>query len=203
MQIIYKIFWGIVVSGSLLGYSVQAQVFATPETAQTSQAAKASVSAAKSKSQSQDLLAPVEKNFNSQPQNAIEPQNDPQIFHFNIVNNKVTLVDPEKRNILVYYDNYRIIRGFDKLTKCSIRVYVINDLKEKITSLGLKLHWPEISTGVEMAQVKPGVKTYTDLMLIGDGCLRLDKIPTIEVNRCRVKGMSQDACADSIIWMPQ
>ena len=170
---------------------------------QTSQAAKASVSAAKSKSQSQDLLAPVEKNFNSQPQNAIEPQNDPQIFHFNIVNNKVTLVDPEKRNILVYYDNYRIIRGFDKLTKCSIRVYVINDLKEKITSLGLKLHWPEISTGVEMAQVKPGVKTYTDLMLIGDGCLRLDKIPTIEVNRCRVKGMSQDACADSIIWMPQ
>lgn len=185
----------------LVCHAASAQQFAAPQKQppSASVASKASIST----SQTQDMLAPVEKNFNYQPTALSEPKNDPQVFHIKITDGKVSVSDPQKRSILVYYDDYRIIRGFDNLTKCSIRVYVINDLTEKITSLGFKLHWPEISTAVEMNQVKPGIKTFTDLMLMGDGCLRLDKTPTIEVNRCRVKGMSQDDCADAIKWMPR
>ncbi|MBQ9035608.1 MAG: hypothetical protein IJ099_06610 [Alphaproteobacteria bacterium] len=176
-----------------------AQMLAAPGQQHSSQANAENMQQPKE----ENLLAPVKKNLNYNPQTMQEPQDDPQVFHFKIVNGKVSVDEPDNRSILVYYDNYRVVRGFDKLTKCNIRVYVINDLKEKINSLGFKLHWPEISTAVEMNQVKTGVKTYTDLLLVGEGCLRLDKTPTIEVNRCRVKGMSQEACADAIKWMPR
>ncbi len=194
-------FWIVVLAYITAVSSVQAQMLANPKGPKATAPTTERIFIPQNPTN--DLLSPVAKKFDEQTQKANEAKGEPQVFHFKIVNDKVTVDDPDKRNILVYYDNYRIIRSFDKLTKCSIRVYVINDLKEKITSLGFKLHWPDISTAVEMVQVKPGVKTYTDLMLLGDGCLRLDKIPTIEVNRCRVKGMSQDACADAIKWMPR
>lgn len=203
MLTINKIFANVVIVGMMVGYSAHAQVLAGSDAARDVAATASSADAEKTPIKPKNLLSPVDKNFNYSLQDMVEPKDDPQVFHFKIVDGKVALADPEKRHILVYYDNYRVIHSFDKMTKCSIRVYVINDLKEKITSLGFKLHWPDISTAVEMSQVKSGVKTYTDLMLIGDGCLRIDKIPTIEVNRCRVKGMSQDACADAIMWMPR
>ena len=81
-----------------------------------------------------------------------------------------------------------------------MRIYVLNDLQDRINSLGVKLKWPEISTTVQMNRVNPGVRTYSDIMLLGDGCYTMDKAPTIEVNRCRVKGMSEDECADAIRW---
>ena len=52
----------------------------------------------------------------------------------------------------------------------------------------------------EMNRVNPGVRTYMDVMLLGEGCFSMDKTPTIEVNRCRVKGMSEDKCSDAIRW---
>ena len=51
-----------------------------------------------------------------------------------------------------------------------------------------------------MNRVNPGVRTYMDVMLLGEGCFSMDKTPTIEVNRCRVKGMSEDKCSDAIRW---
>lgn len=159
-------------------------------------------SATSAKAAETSLLPKTQTNFDPDSVKFADPENDPQILHFKIVNGKVSVEDPENRKILVYYDNYQLHRGFDKLLKCSIRVYVINDLQENITSLGFRLKWPEIATAVEMRQVKHGVKTYTDLMLLGDGCLRMDKTPTIEVNRCRVKGMTQEQCADAVQWLP-
>ena len=117
-------------------------------------------------------------------------------FHFEGDN----VVFDDKRNIFVYYDNYKVERGLDGLVRCTMRIYVLNDLKERINSLGLKLKWPEISTTIQMSRVTPGVRTYTDVMLLGEGCYTMDKSPTIEVNRCRVKGMSEDKCADAIRW---
>lgn len=178
-------------------FSAQAQVLSP-----TSQSAKSfTVNKSKADAPQESLFQPAQKNFGNKKLEMVEPKDDPQVFHFKIVNGKVTVEDPDKRNILIYYDNYKLHRSFDNLIKCSMRVYVINDLKENITSLGVKLKWPDISTSVEMRQVKKGVKTYTDIMLLGEGCLRLDRTPTIEVNRCRVKGMSQDACADAIKWL--
>ncbi len=153
-----------------------------------------------------DSFSPVETNFSGERQEvqkAPDNKDEPTVFHFKIVNGKVNFINADKRNILVYYDDYKIHRGFDKIIKCTIRVYVVNDLTEKISTLAFRLKWPDISTTVLMNQLNPGVKTYTDLMLLGDGCLKLDHTPTIEVNRCRVKGMSQEACADAIKWFPK
>ena len=207
MSVKYKIFFLVMTIGLLICPAANAQRLAAPSSSPMAQTTKANPVQRRNQPQKQatdepDIWMPTQKNFDYKQPDMIEPKDEPQVFHFKIVNDKVSVVDPDKRNILVYYDDYKIIRGFDKITKCSIRVYVINDLQEKINTIGFKLHWPDVSTGVEMSQVKPGIKTYTDLLLLGDGCLRLDKTPTIEVNRCRVKGMSQEACADAVKWMP-
>jgi hypothetical protein len=199
MRISTKKFLCFVVVMLLCGTS-HAQVLsgATSSTANTK-----NVSASSSKNGETSLLPKTQTNFDPDSVKFSAPENDPQVLHFKVVNGKISVEDPENRKILVYYDNYKLHRGFDKLLKCSIRVYVINDLNENITSLGFRLKWPEIATAVEMRQVKHGVKTYTDLMLLGDGCLRMDKTPTIEVNRCRVKGMTQEQCADAVQWLPR
>lgn len=123
-----------------------------------------------------------------------------KVFHFKIVDGKLEIDDDDNRSILVFYDNYQIQKGLDNLVRCTIRLYVLNDLKTRISSLGFRLIWPDISTTVQMNQVNPGVKTYKDLMLLGEGCYSMDKAPTIEVNRCRAKGLSAESCADAIRW---
>jgi hypothetical protein len=62
------------------------------------------------------------------------------------------------------------------------------------------LIWPEISTSLDLTKVNPGVRTYRDIMLLGDGCFSMDKNPTIEVNRCRVKGKTEEECANAVKW---
>ena len=120
------------------------------------------------------------------------------VFQFSIVDGKVIFDD--ERKILISYDNYKVEKGLDGIVRCSMRIYVLNDLTTHISNLAVKLKWPEISTNVQMNKVNPGVKTYMDVMLLGDGCLSMDKTPTIEVNRCRVKGMSEEKCSDAIRW---
>lgn len=142
----------------------------------------------------------VKKNFAAETKEPIYDNRTPKIISFKIVNGEVILDDKKSRSILVYYDNYQVFRALDEYVRCSLRIYVLNDLTEKISSLGFKLYWPEISTSVQMNQLNPGVRTYKDITLMGDGCFALDKAPTIEINRCRVKSMSQDECADAVRW---
>ena len=110
------------------------------------------------------------------------------------------IIDDSPRSILVYYEDYQLHRSLDGITRCSLRMIVLNDLETRVSDLSLKLHWPELSTVVQMNRMNPGVKTYKDIMLLGKGCMNIDSVPTIEVNRCRVKGMTQDECADRIRW---
>ena len=142
----------------------------------------------------------VKKNLSNEEKSEEYNNSSPKIVSFKIVNGEVILDEDKERSILIYYDNYQVHRGLDEYVRCSMRIYVLNDLKEKISSLGFKLYWPEISTSIQMNQLNPGVRTYKDIMLMGDGCFALDKAPTIEVNRCRVKGMSQEKCADAVKW---
>ena len=142
----------------------------------------------------------VKKNFSNDSQEPEYDNRTPKIISFKIVDGKVMLDETKDRSILVYYDNYQIFRGLDDYVRCSLRIYVLNDLTEKISNLSFKLYWPEISTSIQMSQLNPGVSTYKDITLMGDGCFTLDKAPTIEVNRCRVKGKSQENCADAIKW---
>lgn len=143
----------------------------------------------------------VVKNFGNKEKT--QPTRDPEersVYSFKVINGEIVVDDNADRNILVYYGNYKINQRFDNWISCLIRVYVLNDLPTKITSFGAKLHWPDITTTIQMNHLEPGVKNYKDIMLLGEGCLHLDKTPTIEVNRCRVKGMSQEDCADAVKW---
>lgn len=159
-----------------------------------------SKSSASQKAGEENVTAKVKKNFSVSEEEEKYDNTIPKIVSFKIVNGEVVIDKDKERSILVYYDNYQVHRGLDEYVRCSVRIYVLNDLVEKISSLGLKIYWPEISTSVQMNQLNPGVSTYKDIMLMGDGCFTMDKVPTIEVNRCRVKGMSQDKCADAVRW---
>lgn len=123
-----------------------------------------------------------------------------RVFTFRLKDGHIEFDNNKKRKILVWYDNFHVIKGMDGMTRCSIRVFVLNDLTTRINNLGFKIIWPDIRTSVNMTKVNPGVNTYIDTMLIGDGCFTMDKTPVIEVNRCRVKGMSEESCADAVHW---
>ena len=143
----------------------------------------------------------VVKNFNQNLQNNDDKKYDnsqQKAYSFKIINGEI--VPDNRRSILISYEDYKINRSFDNWMRCSMRIYVLNDLTEKINNFSFKLHWPEISTTVQMNRLNPGVRTYKDIVLLGNGCLHLDKTPTIEVNRCRVKGMTQEQCADAVKW---
>ena len=123
-----------------------------------------------------------------------------RVFTFHLKDGHIEFDNNEKRKILVWYENFNVIKGMDGMARCSIRVFVLNDLTTRINNLGFKIIWPDIRTSVNMTKVNPGVNTYIDTMLIGDGCFTMDRTPVIEVNRCRVKGMSEESCADAVHW---
>lgn len=187
--------------------AVSAQVFA-PAKGNDSQAKKQAQSA-KSEQQTfpKDFFdengAPnyvVKKFENKKKPQPTRDTEERSVYSFKVVNGEIVVDENADRNILVYYGNYKINQRFDNWISCSIRMYVLNDLQTKITSFGAKLHWPDISTTIQMNHLEPGIKNYKDIMLLGEGCLHLDKTPTIEVNRCRVKGMSQEDCANAVKW---
>lgn len=123
-----------------------------------------------------------------------------KVIRFKIVDGDVVFQEDKDRMILIYYDDYKVSKGMDKIVRCSMRMYVLNDLETKISNIGFKLIWPGISTSLQMQQVNPGVSSYTDIMLLGDGCFTMDKTPTVEVNRCRVKGLTEEQCAAKVKW---
>ncbi len=142
----------------------------------------------------------VVKNFDDLDKEETKtPRNERAVYSFKIIDGEPVFED-ESRSILISYGNYQVHKSFDNWVRCSLRIYVVNDLTEKITNFSFKLHWPDMSTAVQMNKLNPGVSTYKDIVLLGDGCFHIDKIPTIEVNRCRVKGMTQEQCADAVKW---
>ena len=150
-----------------------------------------------------EILSSAQKNFRAKSEKEDEKKYDNtvgKLIEFRIENGEVIFEDDANRKILVYYDDYKIEKGMDGLVRCSFRLYVLNDLTEKLSNLSFKLKWPKISTNIQMVHVNPGVRTYVDTMLLGDGCYTMDKTPVIEVNRCRVKGRSEDECADAVRW---
>lgn len=122
------------------------------------------------------------------------------VVTFRMKDGKLEIDDNTERKILVWYEDYKLIKGMDGIVRCSIRVYVFNDMVKRISNLGFKIIWPDIRAGINMTKVNPGVRTYIDTMLLGEGCFKMDTTPVIEVNRCRVRGMSEEKCADAVHW---
>lgn len=151
-----------------------------------------------------EMFVPADVNIGgNQEQEKVYDNTLGHVFQYKVVNGKVIFDESKERKVLVFIDNYKAERGLDGIVKCSLRIYVLNDMLERIHNLSFKLIWPEIRTTIQMNKVNPGVRTYKDIMLLGEGCFTMDKTPTIEVNRCRVKGKSQEQCAQAIHWFKQ
>ena len=103
--------------------------------------------------------------------------------------------------ILIYMKDFNVYRTMSKQIRCAVRFAVISTYKEKISNVSYELKWPKMSTRLSFSDIMPKVEYYIDYLLLGDGCYTMDKVPNIIVNRCRVKGKEQAACAASVRWM--
>ncbi len=104
-------------------------------------------------------------------------------------------------NIFLFYDQFEITNYISSAAGCNVRFNILSNLDQKITSLDVKLVWPDMTTTLSFSDVMPNTQTYYNYALIGDGCYNMDKAPNIIVNRCRVKGMTAVECANKIVWL--
>lgn len=111
--------------------------------------------------------------------------------------------DPNEDNqlIFLYYDNFKITRSFGGGLGCDVKFAVMTNLDQRLINLSVKLKWPGMTTSLSFDNVNPNIETYFNYALFGEGCYTMDKIPNIIVNRCRIKGMSQEKCAAKIRWL--
>lgn len=109
--------------------------------------------------------------------------------------------DEDVSLIFLYYDNFRMTRTYAAGLGCNVRFKVLTNLDQRLINLSVKLVWPDMTTSVSFNNVNPNVETYLDYALFGKGCYNMDKIPNIVVNRCRIKGLTQDQCARKIRWL--
>ncbi len=114
----------------------------------------------------------------------------------------------EKRNpneddrfIFLYYSNFRMTKNYSTGTGCNVRFTLLSNLDRRLNNLSVKLVWPDLTTSISFNDVEPNINTYFDYALFGKGCYNMDKIPNIVVNRCRVKGMTQEECSRRIRWL--
>lgn len=109
--------------------------------------------------------------------------------------------DEDNELIFLYYEDFEITHGFGGSVGCNVKFVVVTSLNMRLSNLSVKLKWPDISTSLSFDDVNPNIKTYYNYALFGEGCYSMDKIPNIVVNRCRIKGISQQACARKIRWL--
>ena len=107
----------------------------------------------------------------------------------------------KESHIFIYYSNFSMTRSHAAGVGCRVRFNVLTTLDQRVMNLSVKLVWPNMTTNLSFDNINPNIETYLDYALFGDGCYKMDKIPNIIVNRCRAKGMSQEACAGKIRWL--
>lgn len=113
-----------------------------------------------------------------------------------------TSAEEDNSNIFMYINAIRMSRSATLGTTCRVRFITANGLNKKISNVSVKLVWPQNAmANLSFNDINPNSEVYLDYMLMGAGCYQLDKLPNIIVNRCRVKGMSQEACAGKIRWL--
>lgn len=134
---------------------------------------------------------------NAKPQNSTSAQNNVNINVRKVENNNKQNKDAK---IYLFYRDYKVSRGLNGRTSCSMRFYVYSTVSEKITNISYRLKWPEIETSISFDNVEPNKPVYYDYALLGNGCYSMDTPPNIIVNRCRIKGYSQKYCSSIIQW---
>ena len=86
-------------------------------------------------------------------------------------------------------------------TTCDVKFQILTTLDRKLNSLAMRLKWQNMDTPLTFIDVNPNQQYHLNYTLLGDGCYSMDKIPNIVINRCRVKGMTQEDCAARVRWI--
>ena len=105
------------------------------------------------------------------------------------------------QEIRLYMRDFQISKNLNGSITCTMRFYVQSTLNQNISNITYRLNWPKIETPLSFDSIAAKSVTYQNYALLGDGCYTMDKTPNIIVNRCRIKGMTQQQCADLIRWV--
>ena len=103
--------------------------------------------------------------------------------------------------IYLFYSDFSVDNMMNGSTTCDVKFQILTTLDRKLSSLAVRLKWPSIETPLTFIDVNPNQEYHMVYTLLGDGCYSMDKIPNIIINRCRVKGMSQEECARKVRWI--
>ena len=103
--------------------------------------------------------------------------------------------------IFLYFTNFQISKSTIGTITCNVTFAVTTTLNTRVSNLSYRLKWPEMETTVSFLDVDPNTENVFTYTLLGQGCYSMDKIPNIIVNRCRVRGMTQQQCASKIRWL--
>ena len=103
--------------------------------------------------------------------------------------------------IYIFYSDFSVGSMMSGSTTCDVKFQIVTTLDRKLNSLAIRLKWPKMETPLNFIDVNPNQKYHFMYTLLGDGCYSMDKIPNIIVNRCRVKGMTQEDCAQRVRWI--
>lgn len=143
-----------------------------------------------------EALSPFnyEKNYIPQTNNA-KSSGEPRVKVFSKDENA------DKELILLNMEDYKVYKTSSGQTRCSMRFVITTTLPTKVSNISYRLKWPNMETALSFNNVEPQVGNQYKYTLIGDGCYSMDKSPNIIINRCRVKGMTQQTCASKVRWI--
>ena len=110
-------------------------------------------------------------------------------------------VPKEETLIFLYYSDFTVNRMMSGTVTCDVRFQILTTLDRSLNNLSVRLRWPNMETALSFSDIPPNQPVHYDYTLLGDGCYSMDRIPNIIVNRCRVKGLSQQDCAAKIRWL--
>ena len=189
-----------------------AQMFDLEETNQTDQADQTDQASNDDFAQEADVAEAEPEVVESQPQSENVPDrslttNRANSYAKKNQNQKVTIdtvekinpIDPDEK-VYMYMRDFKISRNINGRITCDVRFYLESKVKEKITNISYRLKWQSMETALSFTNVDPEGLEYKDYTLLGEGCYEMDEAPNIIVNRCRIKGRSQEHCASIIKW---
>lgn len=176
------------------------QPAATKATPAANNAAKAAAPAEKKDAAPAASAAKTSQTQQTQAEQPVvkKPLNS-DVKQYKIVNGKM-VEDEEKEAIYIYYKDFKMVRGIGRIA-CDVRFVLVTKLSETLSSISMRLVWPNLATKLTFDRVKPGEENYYDYRFYGDGCYSMDKLPNVTVNRCRLKGRSQKDCASLVQLM--
>ena len=106
----------------------------------------------------------------------------------------------DEQYIFLYMKDFSISKTVTGKTKCDMTFFVDNQTNNLIGRLSYKLQWKSMKTSLSFNNIVPRMDYSYAYSLFGEGCYSMDGTPNIIVNKCRIKGKTQDDCANMIVW---